>query len=58
MERLTRGRVIVDIDGVRKVYIRNRAISSEEEMDTTIESINNMSIEGNILILELHICFY
>lgn len=41
MERLTRGRVIVKLDGIRLVYDRNR----DYDMEIT-QNMHEMSIEG------------
>lgn len=46
MERLTRGRAVFEIEGIRMVYERNR---ENQEVDDAAENIHNMSIEGEIL---------
>lgn len=47
MERITRQRAILDIDGLRAVYHRNKKESAEEPLEIE-ENIHNMSIEGKI----------
>lgn len=48
MERKTRGRVVMEVDGKRMVYrrVRNDSNHSDGDMEDFFNDFQNMSIEG------------
>lgn len=48
MDRFTRNRAVVNINGVRKIYSRNREAEEQEAVDTSFEEdLSDMNVSAN-----------